>query len=75
LLHQQEDLAHLEKDAALMEKIMRMSHDIRNPLATIQAACGFLILEIKDAEQLERLQNIDKQVEQLTSLLAGAVQR
>jgi signal transduction histidine kinase len=73
LLNQHEDLAHLQKAAAVKEKVMRMSHDIRNPLATIQAVCGSLILETEDAEQLQRLQTISNQVEQLSLLLAGAV--
>jgi signal transduction histidine kinase len=46
-----------------------MSHEIRNPLTTIQAVCGSLILETEDSEQLHRLYMISKQVDQLSSLL------
>jgi len=75
LLNQQKNLSHLEQNAAMQEKIRRMSHAIRNPLATIQAVCSSLILETEDSEQLERLQMINAQVDQLSELLTGAVDR
>lgn len=73
LLNQQRDLAHLEKTAMMQEKLMRVSHDIRNPLTTIQAVCSALILEMEDSEQIQRLQMISKLVDQLSAMLTGAV--
>jgi hypothetical protein len=52
---------------------MRIAHDIRNPLAAIQAVCDTLILETDDPEQLHRLRLINRQVAQLATMLAGAV--
>lgn len=73
LLNQRAELAQLEKVAAVEEKTMRVAHDLRSPLAAIQAVCDTLILESEDPEQLHRLRLINRQVEQLASLLAGAL--
>jgi two-component system sensor histidine kinase PilS (NtrC family) len=73
LLNQRAELAQLEKNAAVKEKTMRVAHDIRNPLAAIQAVCETLILETEDPAQLHRLGLIHRQVDELASLLAGAV--
>jgi two-component system C4-dicarboxylate transport sensor histidine kinase DctB len=74
LLDQRAELAHLEKAAALKERTMRVAHDIRNPLATIQAVCSSLILETDDTHQRERLELISAQVERLAATLAVAVE-
>ncbi len=73
LLNQRAELAHLEKVAAVKETTMDIAHDIRNPLATIAAVCGSLILETTDPEQRERLQLINSQVDRLTAALSSAV--
>ncbi len=73
LLSQHSNLAQWEKEAAVKEKSMRMAHDIRNPLAVIQAVCASLLLETEDPEQRERLRLISGQVDQLASALTGAV--
>lgn len=73
LLSQRAELAQLEKVAAVKEKTMRVAHDIRNPLAAIQAVCETLIIESDDPEQIQRLRLINSQVEQLAATLAGAV--
>jgi nitrogen fixation/metabolism regulation signal transduction histidine kinase len=73
LLRQRAELAQLEKVAAVREKTMRVAHDIRNPLAAIQAVCGSLIMETEDPGQRRRLEMISNQVDRLASALAGAV--
>ena len=73
LLRQRAVLADLEKIAAVREKTLRMVHDLRNPLATIQAICGTLILETGDALQRERLEGINHQVDQLARTLEHAL--
>lgn len=73
LLSERETLADLEKEAAVRENTMRVAHDIRNPLATIGAVCGSLILETQDPEQRERLKLISNQVDQLALALNTAV--
>jgi signal transduction histidine kinase len=73
LLSQSSDLAHLEKVAAVKEKTLRMVHEIRNPLATIQAICSSLLLETEDPEKRERLQLINSQVDRLASALSESV--
>jgi signal transduction histidine kinase len=73
LLNQGAEFAELEKVAALKEKTMRVAHDIRNPLAAIHTVCDILIRETKDPEKRDRLRLINHQVEQLSSMLAGAV--
>ncbi len=74
LLSERETLADLEKEAAVRENTMRVAHDVRNPLATIGAICGSLILETQDPEQRERLQLISNQVDQLALALNTAVE-
>jgi signal transduction histidine kinase len=73
LLNQQKDLDRLEKTSAIKEKLMRVSHEIRNPLTTIQAVCSTLMLETEDPDQRERLQKINTLVDQLAQTLASAV--
>jgi len=73
LLQQRTELARMEKQAALKERTMRVAHDIRNPLATIQAVCGSLILEAENSDQRDRLEVISNQVNELVSRLAGVV--
>jgi nitrogen fixation/metabolism regulation signal transduction histidine kinase len=73
LLSQRSDLADWQQAAAVMEKTLRLAHDIRNPLATIQAVCGNLLLETEDPEKRERLQLINSQVERLASFLSESV--
>jgi C4-dicarboxylate-specific signal transduction histidine kinase len=73
LLSQRSNLADSEKMAAVKEKTLRVAHDIRNPLATIQAVCSSLLLETEDPERRERLQWINNQVDRLASILSESV--
>jgi signal transduction histidine kinase len=73
LLNQRAELAHLEKVAAVQEKTMRVVHDIRNPLAAIQAVCDALILEADDPGQRRRLEMVSDEVGHLVTTLRGAV--
>jgi signal transduction histidine kinase len=75
LLSQRSSLADSEKAAAVKEKTLRVAHDIRNPLATIQAVCSSLLLETEDPERRERLQLINNQVGRLASVLSESVDR
>jgi K+-sensing histidine kinase KdpD len=73
LLSQRSDLADSEKAAAVEEKTLRVAHDIRNLLATIQAVCDSLLLETEDPEKRERLQLISSQVDRLAFALSKSV--
>lgn len=73
LLRQRAELASLEKAAAVNEMTMRVAHEIRNPLAAIQAVCGTLTMETADPGQRHRLGMLSDQVDRLASGLAGAV--
>jgi signal transduction histidine kinase len=73
LLNQGAELACLEKAAAVQEKTMRVVHDIRNPLAAIQAVCDALILEAEDPGQRRRLEMVSEEVGHLATTLRGAV--
>lgn len=75
LLNQREDLADLERAAAVKEKTLRVAHNIRNPLATIQTICASLLMEIEDVAHQERLRLITDQIEQMSSILSEAVNR
>jgi signal transduction histidine kinase len=73
LLNQQAELDRLETVAAVQEKTMRVVHDIRNPLAAIQAVCDALILEEDDPGQRRRLEMVNDEVGHLNKTLRGAL--
>ncbi len=73
LLQQRAGLAESEKSAAIEEKTRRVAHEIRNPLAAIQAVCSTLLLEIDDPEQRRGIKMISGQVEKIAAALSDAV--
>ena len=71
LLDQQRSLAKAEQLAAVGELAARLAHELRNPLAGMQMAITNLQHEVSDAEHIERLSMVAKELERVTLLLNG----
>ncbi len=69
LLEQQYSLARADRLAAIGEVAAELAHEIRNPLAGIQMAILNLRREIKNTDQLERLDLINAELKRMARLL------
>lgn len=69
MLQQQFALANAERLAATGELASRLAHDLRNPLAGIQAAVANLIHDVQEVDLRERLEMIDSELKRVTKLL------
>ena len=69
MLQQQFALANSERLAATGELASRLAHDLRNPLAGIQAAVANVIHDVDDADLRERLETVDAELKRVTKLL------
>ena len=79
LLEQSQRLAKAERLAALTEMAASTAHELRNPLAVIQAALENIRSEIDDPELKQRLGMLHQEVQRLTQhlndLLSSARQK
>lgn len=74
LLADHAQLARRERKAALRVLAGRLAHQMRNPLAAIQAACSSLRSEIDDTDHLERLDLTMHEVGRLLGLITAEIQ-
>jgi signal transduction histidine kinase len=71
LLEQQRGLARAERLAATGELAATVAHELRNPLAGIQATLGNLMREVDDADMVQRLELATGELKRLSRLLDG----
>jgi len=69
LLDQSRALARSERLAAVGEVAAGLAHELRNPLAGIQLACGKLRRQMTDPDQAQRLDLVNAEINRLTRLL------
>ena len=69
LLEQSRRLAKAERLAALTEMAASTAHELRNPLAVIQAALENILSETNDPELRERITLLHREVQRLTQHL------
>ena len=69
LLEQSHSLARSERLAAVGELAASAAHELRNPLAGIQAALENMCVECEDLEIRQRLQLVGSEIKRLTSRL------
>lgn len=74
LIGLQAQLAHDERNAALLALAGRLAHQVRNPLAAVRAACSGLCEEIEDPEQLETLDLILQEIDRMLGHVRSTVQ-
>lgn len=67
-------LVRQERAAALRALAGQLAHQMRNPLAAIQAACGSLRAEVQDADHLQRLDLTLQEVDRMLKLVTATVQ-
>jgi signal transduction histidine kinase len=75
LVAQRAELARIERLAAVGEVAAALSHEVRNPLAAIGAACRSLIEDAKDEDSRARLRMIDDEVGRLVDLVNRQLRR
>jgi two-component system sensor histidine kinase PilS (NtrC family) len=74
LLQAHASLTRQERTAALRVLTGRVAHQMRNPLAAIQAACTSLRMELPDPDHRERLDLILHEVGRVLALISAEVQ-
>jgi signal transduction histidine kinase len=71
LIAQRAELGRTERLAAVGEMAAVMAHEIRNPLASIRAACGSLLDDAVDSDTRERLELVLHEIDRLIDLVAN----
>jgi len=71
-----EDLAHANHELLKLDKLKsdfltNMSHELRTPLTAVKGSVNYLERTVKDAEQLEFIGIIEKNISRLTRLIAN----
>ncbi len=74
MLQTHASLARQERTAALRVLTGRVAHQMRNPLAAIQAACSSLRMELPDPDHRERLDLILHEVARVLALISAEIQ-
>ena len=74
LLAQSRELARAERLAAVGAVSAGLAHELRNPLAGIQMACGKLRRGIEDPVQLARVEAVIAELKRLNGLLTAKVE-
>ncbi|MGC1953954.1 MAG: ATP-binding protein [Gammaproteobacteria bacterium] len=69
LLQQSRELAQAERLAAVGAVSAGLAHDLRNPLAGIQMACGKVRRSLADPSQVERMNIVLDELNRITQLL------
>jgi two-component system NtrC family sensor kinase len=69
LLQHSRDLAQAERLAAVGAVLAGLAHDLRNPLAGIQLACGKVRRSLVDPSQVERMNIVLDELNRMTQLL------
>lgn len=69
LVAQRAHLARAERLAAIGEMAAMLAHEIRNPLASIRAACSSLLEEATDDDVQERLELVIQEVDRLVAIV------
>lgn len=75
LLRQQAELENGARLAAIGEFSARMAHELRNPISGISVALQNLEREVEDTEHRERIALIAEEMERVTKLLNGLLER
>ncbi len=75
LLRQQAELENGARLAAIGEFSARMAHELRNPISGISVALQNLEQELEDNEHRERIALIAEEMERVTRLLNGLLER
>jgi two-component system NtrC family sensor kinase len=73
LLEQSRELARAERLAAVGAVAAGLAHELRNPLAGIQMACGKLHKSLTDPAQLSRVEAVIGELRRLNGLLSQRV--
>jgi signal transduction histidine kinase len=74
LLAQSRELARAERLAAVGAVSAGLAHELRNPLAGIQMACGKLRRGIEDPAQVARVEAVIAELKRLNALLTAKVE-
>ncbi|MCP5312431.1 MAG: two-component sensor histidine kinase [Chromatiaceae bacterium] len=69
LVAQRAELGRAERFAAIGEMAAMLAHEIRNPLASIRAACGSLLEEADEPDTRERLDLVIQEVDRLIGIV------
>lgn len=73
LLAQTRELGRAERLAAVGAVSASLAHELRNPLAGIQMACGKLRRKIEDSEQAKRIDAVIAELKRINGLLSERV--